>query len=472
MFTRVSIKCCIKSTILSRTYYKLLRCGNLSNIFSIFSRNKTTNINHHQIYGGNSIKPYKDSASIIADPNYYINLETKYGSINYKPLKVVIEHAKNCYVWDVNGKRYLDFTASYATVSQGHCHSKIRDAIIQQMNKVTLTSRVFYNAYLADYQQMMCTRFDFERFFMASGGCEAAESSWKMARAWGYIHKKIQDNNAIIVFAENNFAGRSIAAISASTDSSSYINYGPYVPNYIKVKYNDISALEELFKIYPNICAYYFESIQGEAGIIIPQDGYLRKVRDLCTKYNILMIVDDIQMGLFRTGYRLSSDYENIKPDLTILGKALSGGYLPISAVGGRKDVIHSLLPGTHGSTYSCNPMACSASYAAIDVLYDENLGENSKKQGEYLNILLQQIKNKYCNFIKDIRGRGLAIGLEIYPENINIDKLVNIIIENGLLIKASHGKTLRISPPLTITSDLIEEGVNIIEKSIEQYIL
>jgi ornithine--oxo-acid transaminase len=458
------------------------RAIGLKNSFSLFPRRKIAS-SYHRIYTGDStatkisnfkpIKTLKDSLGIAADPTYYMNLEAKFGAVNYKPLPVVIERARDCHVWDVNNRRYLDFTASYATVSQGHCHPKIKAAAIAQMEKVTLTSRVFYNTYLAEYQQRMCETLGFERYFMANGGCEAAESSWKMARAWGYIHKKIPRNEAIIVFPENNFTGRSIAAASASTDPSCYNNYGPYVPNFINVQYDNPAALERLFQRHSNIAAYYLEPIQGEAGIILPSAGYLRTVRDLCTKYNVLMIADEIQVGLGRTGFLRACDVEDVKPDLMVLGKALGGGFIPVSAVGGRADVILSLQTGTHGSTFCSNPMSCAISDAAVQVIIENDLISNSRKQGDYLQILLTQIKNKYqhTDFVKEVRGRGLAIGVEIYSQKYNIDRLVNIILENGMLIKSSHGKTLRISPPLTITPSLIEEGADIIDRSIQQYL-
>ena len=452
-----------------------IRARRLNNSFSLFSRSKIASSNHRHISGDSTAKlaHIKDAPSIIADPNYYMNLEAKFGAINYKPLPVVIERARDCHVWDVLNRRYLDFTASYATVSQGHCHPKIRDAALAQMEKVTLTSRVFYNTYLAEYQQRMCETLGFERYFMANGGCEAAESSWKMARAWGYLHKGIPRNEAVIVFPENNFTGRSIAAASASTDPSCYNNYGPYVPNFINVPYDDTAALEKLFQRHSNIAAYYMEPIQGEAGIVVPSAGYLRVVRDLCTKYNVLMIADEIQVGLGRTGFLRACDVEDVVPDLTVLGKALGGGFIPVSAVGGRAEVILSLKPGTHGSTFCSNPMSCAISDAAVRVILEEGLIPNSQKQGDYLQVLLNQIKNKYSNidFIKEVRGRGLAIGVEINSKRYNIDHLVNIIIKNGMLIKASHGKTLRISPPLTITSALVEEGADIIDRSIQQYL-
>ena len=451
--------------------------SSLNTSFSFFLRKNISHSNHRHFNVDSTVKQtknyLKDGFSTFADPNYYMNLEARFGSINYKPLPVVIKWAKDCHVYDVKDQRYIDFTASYATVSQGHCHPKIRAAAIEQMQKVTLTSRVFYNTYLADYQKMMCMLLGFDKYFMASGGCEAAESSWKIARAWGYLNKGIPQNEAIIVFPENNFTGRSIAAASASTDPTCYTNYGPFVPNFSKVPYDDSAALEEAFQRHPNIAAYYMEPIQGEAGIIIPSNGYLRAVRELCTKYNVLMIADEIQVGLGRTGYLQACDYEGVKPDLTVLGKALGGGFIPVSAVGGREDAVLSLKTGTHGSTFCSNPMACAISSAAVRVILEEDLVANSMKQGKYLKVLLEQIQNQFKkeDFIREVRGRGLAIGMEINNDKYDINRLVNIMLKNGLLIKASHGKTLRISPPLTITTDLVEEGVQIIKKSINEYL-
>ena len=387
---------------------------------------------------------------------------------------MVIERAKDCHYWDVKGRKYIDFTSAYASVSQGHCHPKIRAAAIEQMEKLTLTGRVFYNTYLADYQKMMCVLLGFDKYFMASGGCEAAESSWKMARAWGYLNKGIPQNEAVILFPNNNYTGRSIAAASASTDPTCYTNYGPFVPNFAKVPFNDSLALEEAFRRNPNIAAYYLEPIQGEAGVLVPSNGYLRSVRHLCTKYNVLMISDDIQVGLGRTGYLNACDYEGVKPDLTVLGKALGGGFIPVSAVGGREDVVLSLKTGTHGSTFCSNPMACAISSAAVRVILEDDLIANSMKQGKYLKKLLENLQSLFAkdDVIREVRGRGLILGVEINNEKYDIKRLVNIMLQNGLAINASHGKTLRISPPLTITADLVEEGVDIIRQSIMKYLL
>jgi ornithine--oxo-acid transaminase len=314
--------------------------------------------------------------------NYFIELENQHGAHNYHPLPVVLSKGKGVSVWDVEGKEYLDFLSAYSAVNQGHCHPKIIDALIQQSSQITLTSRAFHNTILGEYEKYITNYFGFDKVLPMNTGVEGGETAIKLARRWGYDVKGIAENKAEIIFVEGNFWGRTIAAISSSNDPSSYKGFGPFMPGFRLIPYNNIVALEETFKSNPNIAGFMFEPIQGEAGVVVPDEGYLQKVRSLCNQYNVLMIADEVQTGLCRTGKMLACDHENVKPDILILGKALSGGVLPVSAVLSSDEVMLCIKPGEHGSTFGGNPLACAVGMAALKVLKDEGLAENAERMG------------------------------------------------------------------------------------------
>jgi ornithine--oxo-acid transaminase len=397
--------------------------------------------------------------------NYYLALEDQYGAHNYHPIPVVIEKGSGIYLTDVDGKRYIDFLSGYSAVNQGHCHPVIINALTTQAQNLTLTSRAFHNNWLGEYEKYITSCFGYDKVLPMNTGVEAGETAIKLTRRWGYEVKKIQPNEAVIIFAEGNFWGRTIAAISSSTDPSSYTNFGPFVPGFSLVPYNDLIALETAFQ-NNNVAGFMFEPIQGEAGVIIPDQGYLQGVRDLCTQYNVLMIADEIQTGLCRTGKMLACDHENVRPDILILGKALSGGVLPISAVLCDNSIMTLIKPGEHGSTYGGNPLACAVAVASLQVLKDENLANNAEKMGQ---LLRTEIENINSPFIKINRGKGLLNAIEIEHPNPNAAwDLCLALKENGLLAKPTHGDKIRLAPPLIINEAQIKESVSMIAKSLK----
>jgi len=397
--------------------------------------------------------------------NYYLALEDQYGAHNYHPIPVVIEKGSGIYLTDVDGKRYIDFLSGYSAVNQGHCHPVIINALTTQAQNLTLTSRAFHNNWLGEYEKYITSYFGYDKVLPMNTGVEAGETAIKLTRRWGYEVKKIQPNEAVIIFAEGNFWGRTIAAISSSTDPSSYTNFGPFVPGFSLVPYNDLIALETAFQ-NNNVAGFMFEPIQGEAGVIIPDQGYLQGVRDLCTQYNVLMIADEIQTGLCRTGKMLACDHENVRPDILILGKALSGGVLPISAVLCDNSIMTLIKPGEHGSTYGGNPLACAVAVASLQVLKDENLANNAEKMGQ---LLRTEIENINSPFIKIIRGKGLLNAIVIEHPNPNAAwDLCLALKENGLLAKPTHGDKIRLAPPLIINEAQIKESVSMIAKSLK----
>ncbi len=343
-----------------------------------------------------------------------MSLEAKYGAHNYHPLPVVLDRGEGVFVWDVDGKRYFDFLSAYSAVNQGHCHPRIIAALTIQATKLTLTSRAFYNDCLGEYERFITKYFGYDKVLPMNTGVEAVETAVKLARRWGYEVKGIPSNEAKIVFVEGNFHGRTISSISASTDPSSYGGFGPLVPGYIIVPYNNLQALENAF-IDKNVAGFIFEPIQGEAGVIVPDDGYLKGIRALCDKYNVLMCADEVQSGLGRTGKMLACDHENVRPDILILGKALSGGVLPVSAVLADDNIMLTIKPGEHGSTYGGNPLACKVAIEALNVLRDEKLSENSERLGHILRGELNKIKSDRISLI---RGKGLFTAMVI-KENI-----------------------------------------------------
>lgn len=404
----------------------------------------------------------------MKNAQYYINLEDEFGAHNYHPLPVVIEKGEGIFMYDVEGKKYFDFLSAYSAVNQGHCHPKIIKALINQSQQLTLTSRAFHNNLLGEYEKYITQLFGYDKLLPMNTGVEGGETAIKLARRWGYTVKGVEENKATVVFVEGNFWGRTMAAISSSTDPSSYSNFGPYMPGFSIVPYNNLNALEETFKANPNICAFMFEPIQGEAGVVVPDEGYLQGVRNLCNQYRVLMIADEVQTGLCRTGKMLACDHENVKPDLVILGKALSGGVLPISAVLANNEVMLTIKPGEHGSTYGGNPLACAVATASLQVLVDEQLADNANRMGEIFRNRMLQLQTK-TTLIELVRGKGLlnAIVIKPFGENKTAYDVCLAMKENGLLAKQTHGDIIRFAPPLVINETQMHEACDIIEKTI-----
>ncbi len=397
----------------------------------------------------------------------YIELEEKYGAHNYHPLPVVLERGEGVYLWDINGKRYFDFLSAYSAVNQGHCHPKIIEALIEQAHQLTLTSRAFHNNVLGEYEAYITKYFNYDKVLPMNTGVEGGETAIKLARKWGYTVKGIADNEAKIIFVDGNFWGRTIAAISSSSDPSSYKGFGPFVPGYEVIPYNDLKALELALQD-KNVCAFMFEPIQGEAGVVVPNDGYIAEAKALCVKYNVLMIADEVQTGLCRTGKMLACDHENVKPDILILGKALSGGVLPVSAVLCNDEVMLTIKPGEHGSTYGGNPLACKVAIASLKVLKDEKLAENAEYLGK---ILRKELKAIDSEMISEIRGKGLLNAIVIKPKNGKDAWDVCVALkENGLLAKPTHGDIIRFAPPLVITEEQLMTCVNIIKETLASF--
>ena len=394
----------------------------------------------------------------------YISLEDKYGAHNYHPLPVVLERGEGVFVWDVEGKKYFDFLSAYSAVNQGHCHPKIINSLNIQARKLTLTSRAFYNNVLGEYEKYISNYFGFDRVLPMNTGVEGGETANKLARKWGYLRKNIKKNEARIIFAQGNFWGRTLAAISRSDDPLSYEGFGPYMPGYDLVPYNDLNALEKELKD-PNVCAFMVEPIQGEAGVVVPDHGYLKGVREICDKYNVLFIADEVQTGIGRTGKLLACDHENVKPDILILGKALSGGVFPVSAVLANDDVMLCIKPGEHGSTFGGNPLACKVAIAALEVIKEENLSDNAERLG---NIFRKELKNINSEMITNVRGKGLLNAVVIKAKDGKDAWDVCLSLrDNGLLAKPTHGDIIRFAPPLTINEDQLMESIKIIRKTI-----
>jgi ornithine--oxo-acid transaminase len=391
-------------------------------------------------------------------------LEDIYGAHNYHPIPVVIERASGAEMWDCEGKRYLDFLSAYSAVNQGHCHPKIVGALTEQAQKVTLTSRAFHNNLLGRYAEFICGYFGYERMLPMNTGVEACETAVKLARRWGYDVKGIQEGKAKIIFVEGNFWGRSIAAISSSTDPSSFKGFGPYVPGFEIIPYNDIPALEKALDD-PDVAAFMCEPIQGEAGVIIPDEGYLKRVSSLCKEKNVLFIADEVQTGIARTGKILACDHEAVKPDILVLGKALSGGVYPVSCVLSSSEVILTVHPGEHGSTFGGNPLACAVAMAALTVVREEKLDENAEKMGRLLRKRLVEIDSSRINAV---RGKGLLNAVDIRTKNgVSAWDVCLKMKESGLLAKPTHDTIIRLAPPLVITEKQIHEAADIIQESI-----
>lgn len=395
---------------------------------------------------------------------YYIQLEEKYGAHNYHPLPVVISKAAGCEMWDVEGKKYFDFLSGYSAVNQGHCHPKIIDALIQQSSILTLTSRAFYNNQLGTYEKYITDLLGYDKMLPMNTGAEAVETGIKLARRWAYTKKGIPENKAKIIVCGENFHGRTSTIISFSTDPSSYSKFGPFMPGFEVIPYNDLDALKEKLND-KDVAAFLFEPIQGEAGINIPDEGYIKTARELCTAANVLMMADEIQTGLCRTGKMMACDHENVKPDILLLGKALSGGTLPISAVLANDEVMLTIHPGEHGSTFGGNPLASVVAIASLQVLVEEKMAENAEKMGLLFREKLKSIQSR---FIKEVRGKGLMNAIEIdHPNPAAAWTLCESFMKNGLLAKPTHGDKIRLTPPLMINEKQLLEAVDIIAKSL-----
>lgn len=394
----------------------------------------------------------------------FIQKEETYNAHNYHPLPVVLERGSGVYVWDVDGKKYYDFLSGYSAVNQGHCHSAIIDTLIAQSQKLTLTSRAFHNNLLGEYAQYITTLFGYEKVLPMNTGVEAVETALKLARKWGYQIKGIPENEAIVLVCTQNFHGRTINVISFSSDEDSRKGFGPFVKGYIQIPYNNLTALQEAVQ-NKNVCAFLLEPIQGEAGVIIPQEGYLQQAYTICKNANVLFIADEIQTGLGRTGLMLACDHENVHPDILVLGKALSGGTLPVSAVLCNNDIMLLIKPGEHGSTYGGNPLACAVAIKSLQVLTEEKMIENAAEMGIYFRNALSKLSSKH---IREIRGKGLLNAIEIQHENKEAAWILCLeMMKNGVLAKPTHGDKIRLAPPLVINKTQLQEVVDIIEKSL-----
>jgi ornithine--oxo-acid transaminase len=404
---------------------------------------------------------------MIKNSSKAINLENQYGAHNYHSLPVVLSKGKGIYVWDVEGKKYFDFLSAYSAVNQGHCHPKIINSLIEQSKILTLTSRAFYNDVLGEYEEYITKYFDYDKVLPMNTGVEGGETANKLARKWGYLIKGIEENKAKIIFANGNFWGRTLAAISSSNDPLSYKDFGPFMPGYELVPYNDLNSLEEAFQD-SNVCAFMVEPIQGEAGVVVPDEGYLAGVKKLCSQYNVLFMADEVQTGIARTGKMLATDYEDARPDVLILGKALSGGVLPVSAVLADDEIMMCIKPGEHGSTYGGNPLACAVAKTALKIVKDENLEENAMLMGNYFRKKMNDLA-KESDLVNFIRGKGLLNALVINDSE-DSSKAWDICLkmkEKGLIAKPTHGNIIRFAPPLVINKKEIDESCQIIRDCI-----
>ncbi|CAG5120516.1 unnamed protein product [Candidula unifasciata] len=421
----------------------------------------TRSIRQHATKTAPTVGPVK-----IGRPSQDIFLkEEKYGAHNYSPIPVAIHRGKGVFVWDVEGNKYYDFLSAYSALNQGHCHPRIIQALKQQADYVTLTSRAFYNTCLGEYEEYITHLFGYDKVLPMNTGVEGGETACKLARKWGYKVKKIPDNQARIIFVTGNFWGRTLAAVSSSTDPSSYLGFGPFMPGFTVIPYNDVKALEKECQD-PNVCGFMFEPIQGEAGVVVPDEGYLKQVRELCTKYNVLMMADEVQTGLGRTGKRLACDHENVRPDLLILGKALSGGVLPVSAVLADDEVMLSILPGEHGSTFGGNPLACKVALEALKVVEEEKLAENAEKLGI---ILRRELSKLSTQIVKVVRGKGLLNAIVINKGYDAWDICLKMR-DNGLLAKPTRGDVIRFAPPLVISEGQLYECIDIICRVVSSF--
>ncbi|WP_374460718.1 ornithine--oxo-acid transaminase [Chryseobacterium taeanense] len=412
------------------------------------------------------------TAETVKDSQYFIELEDKHGAHNYHPLPVVLDKGEGVFVWDVEGKKYYDFLSAYSAVNQGHSHPKIVNALVEQAKKLALTSRAFYNSKLGEYEQKITSLFGFDKVLPMNSGAEAVETAVKLARKWSYEVKGISENAAKIIVCENNFHGRTTTIVSFSNDPDANQNYGPFTPGFIKIPYNDIDALEEvLSREAANIAAFLVEPIQGEAGVYVPNDGFLKSASELCKKHNVLFIADEVQTGIARTGKLIACHHENVQPDILILGKALSGGMYPVSAVLANNDIMNVIKPGQHGSTFGGNPIACAVAVAALDVVEEEKLSEKAEELGKLFRAEIEKVMEK-TTLITKVRGKGLlnAILINDTPDSSTAWNICLKLKENGLLAKPTHGNIIRLAPPLVITEEQLLDCVKIIEKTILEY--
>jgi ornithine--oxo-acid transaminase len=397
----------------------------------------------------------------------YIDREDKFGAHNYHPLPVVLERGEGSFVWDVEGKRYFDFLSAYSAVNQGHCHPEIVKALTDQAQKLTLTSRAFYNSVLGEYEEYITKYFKYDKVLPMNSGAEADETALKLCRKWAYKKKGLKENSAKIVVCEGNFHGRTITIVSMSTDPDAKNEYGPFTPGFIIIPYNDIKALENALKD-PDIAGFLVEPIQGEAGVLVPDEGYLKKAYDLCKSKNVLFIADEVQTGIARTGKLLACDHEGVRPDILILGKALSGGVLPVSAVLADDDIMLTIKPGEHGSTFGGNPLAARVAVAALEVVKNENLAENSERLGKIFREEFRSIKS---DMIELVRGKGLLNAVVIRPKNGKEAWDVCLAMkENGVIAKPTHGHIIRFAPPLIITEKQLREAIGLIKESFKLF--
>lgn len=397
----------------------------------------------------------------------YISREDKYGAHNYHPLPVVLDKGEGIFVWDVEGKRYFDFLSAYSAVNQGHCHPRIIDAMVEQSKKLTLTSRAFYNSVLGEYEEFVTSYFGYDKVLPMNSGAEGDETAIKLCRKWAYQKKGVKENQAKIIVCEGNFHGRTVTIVSMSTDPDAYRDYGPYTPGFIKIPYNDIPALEKALED-PDVAGFLVEPIQGEAGVYVPEDGYLKKAYDLCKAKNVLFIADEVQTGIARTGKLLACDHEGVKPDILILGKAISGGAYPVSAVLANDEIMLTIKPGEHGSTFGGNPVAAKVAIAALSVIKDEKLAENAERLGKIFREELQKIDS---GMVDVVRGKGLLNAVVIKPKNGKTAWDVCVALkENGLLAKPTHDHIIRFAPPLVITEEQLREAITIIVDTISKF--
>ena len=400
-----------------------------------------------------------------------MRLEDRHGAHNYHPLPVVLSKGEGVYLWSPEGKKYFDFLSAYSAVNQGHCHPRIIKALTDQASRLTLTSRAFYNDVLGPYEQYITELLGYDKVLPMNTGVEGGETAIKLARKWAYTVKGVPENQAKIIFVEGNFWGRTLAAISSSTDPSSYKGFGPYMPGYELIPYNNLEALEKALED-PNVAGFMVEPIQGEAGVVVPHDGYLKKAYDLCRQKNVLFIADEVQTGLARTGKMLACDHEEVKPDILILGKALSGGVLPVSAILANDEVMLSIKPGEHGSTYGGNPLACMVAMEALKVLVEENLSEKAEESGKYFRARMEELIAQKPDLVVSVRGKGLlnAIVINDTEESETAWNICVKLAENGLLAKPTHGNIIRFAPPLVISQEELEICCEIIVHTILQF--
>ncbi|NQU54352.1 MAG: ornithine--oxo-acid transaminase [Bacteroidetes bacterium] len=399
--------------------------------------------------------------------NDYMAKEDKFGAHNYHPLPVVLAKGEGVYVWDVEGKKYLDFLAAYSAVNQGHCHPRITKALVDQANLLALTSRAFYNDVLGEWEEYMTKLFGYDKMLPMNSGAEADETALKLIRKWAYKIKGVPPGKAKIVVCDGNFHGRTITIISMSSDPDAYNDYGPYTPGFVNIAYNNLEQLEKELQD-PNVAGFLVEPIQAEAGVYVPEDGYLKKAAALCKKYKVLFVADEVQTGLARTGRMLACDHEGVRPDILILGKAISGGMYPVSCVLADNEIMLTILPGEHGSTYGGNPIAGKVAMAAIDVILDENLIENSNRMGKIFRKEMRAIDSE---MIELVRGKGLLNAVVIKPTNGKTAWDVCLALkENGLIAKPTHEHIIRFTPPLVITEEQLMEAVEIIKKTLREF--